>query len=119
MFAFRPETAPANNLTASIHRLNAEFQKFHYDQPISGGEPLSKPFYEQPVLNSPYLVPTRHHALDKDGRPLDQPPIEGRRRCGYVVPVPAARRQHRDGGAQAALNLDTEVDAAGQAYGVA
>jgi type III restriction enzyme len=99
--------------------LNAESQKFHYSPPISWGEPLSKPFYEQPVLNSPYLVPTRHHALDADGRPLDQPPIEGRRRCGYVVPVPTARRQQRDGGAQAALDLDTEVDAAGQAYGVA
>jgi hypothetical protein len=34
-------------------------------------------FFEQPVLNSPYLMPTRHHALDKDGQPLDAPPTAG------------------------------------------
>jgi type III restriction enzyme len=34
---------------------------------------MSKPFYEQPVLNSPYYVPTRHHALGPDGQPLDDP----------------------------------------------
>jgi type III restriction enzyme len=81
---------------------------------------LAKPFYEQPVLNSPYHVPTRHHGLDPEGRPLDVAPIEGRRRCGYVAPVPKARKQkQRAGGAQASLDLGGERDAAGQAYGVA
>jgi hypothetical protein len=31
---------------------------------------MSKPFYEQPVLNSPYFAPTRHHALGRTGSPL-------------------------------------------------
>ena len=52
-----------------------------------------KPFYKQPVLNSPYRVPTRHHALGDDGQPLDQPPIVGRRRSKYMVPVPKGRKQ--------------------------
>ena len=31
---------------------------------------MTKPFYAEPILNSPYLPPTRHHALDEDGQPL-------------------------------------------------
>jgi Type III restriction enzyme, res subunit. len=64
-----------------------------------------KPFYTQPILNSPYHEPTRHHALDDDGQPLDLPPIFGRRRSRYVVPVPSARRQ-RPQKIQAELLLD-------------
>jgi len=51
-----------------------------------------KPFYEQPILNSPYFPPTRHHALGEDGRPLEHAPISGRRRSRYMVPVPKSRR---------------------------
>ena len=51
-----------------------------------------KPFYEQPILNSPYFPPTRHHALGDDGRPLEHPPITGRRKSRYMVPVPKSRR---------------------------
>lgn len=36
---------------------------------------MTKPFYQDPILNSPYLVPKRHHALGQDGQPLDHPPI--------------------------------------------
>ena len=82
---------------------------------------MSKPFYEQPVLNSPYYVPTRHHALGPDGQPLDHPPFEGRRQCGYVAPVPKARKQRQRSGAstQTTLDLGAESDISGQAYGVA
>lgn len=52
-----------------------------------------KPFYDQPILNSPYHIPTRHHALDDDGQPLDQAPFAGRRRSRYMVPVPKSRKQ--------------------------
>src|SRR5437868_4184566 len=81
---------------------------------------MSKPFYEQPILNSPYFVPSRHHALGHDGRPLDFPPSDGRRKCGYVTPVPKARKQRQqDGASQPALDLGTSSDATGQTYGVA
>ena len=56
-------------------------------------------FFEQPILNSPYLVPTRYHALDKDGQPLDQPPVEGRRRSELLTPVPKPRKQQKKSGA--------------------
>ncbi len=52
-------------------------------------------FFEQPVLNSPYAVPTRHHALNKDGQPLDQPPVDGRRRSELITPVPKPRKQQK------------------------
>ncbi len=52
-----------------------------------------KPFYEQPILNSPYFPPTRHHALGDDGRPLEHEPIDGRRKSRYITPVPRSRRQ--------------------------
>lgn len=61
------------------------------DLGCSGGR--MTPFYSNPILNSPYHVPTRHHALDENGQPLDLDPITGRRRSSYMVPVPAAKRR--------------------------
>ena len=54
---------------------------------------MAKPFFDNPILNSPYAVPTRHHALDDDGQPQDLPPIDGRRRSRLITPVPPARKQ--------------------------
>jgi type III restriction enzyme len=49
---------------------------------------MAAPFFEQPILNSPYEAPRFHHALDEDGQPQDLPPVEGRRRSEIVTPVP-------------------------------
>ncbi len=65
---------------------------------------LAKPFYEQPILNSPYGRPSRHHALDAEGQPLDLPPVEGRRRSSLITPVPKAKKQ-RGRPKQGALSL--------------
>lgn len=54
---------------------------------------MSQSFFDQPVLNSPYAVPTRHHALNDDGQPLDQPPVGGRRPCDFITPVPRPKRR--------------------------
>ncbi len=54
---------------------------------------MASRFFEQPILNSPYLPPSRHHPLDKEGQPLDQPPVEGRRRSELITPVPKARKK--------------------------
>ena len=50
-------------------------------------------FYEEPILNSPYEEPARHHALDEDGQPSDNPPIAGRRRSELITPVPKPRKR--------------------------
>ena len=57
-----------------------------------GGSNL-KPFYEQPILNSPYYHATRYHALGDDDHPLEHELFEGRRRSRYMVPVRRSRKQ--------------------------
>jgi type III restriction enzyme len=66
-------------------------------------------FFDQPILNSPYHPPSRHHALDADGQPLDLPAVQGRRSSRYVMPVPKSRKKPRKA-EQASLVLK---DAAG------
>src|ERR1700704_6562659 len=50
-------------------------------------------FFEKPILNSPYEMPRLHHALDKDGQPTDEPPVQGRRRSELITPVPKPRKK--------------------------
>jgi type III restriction enzyme len=50
-------------------------------------------FFERPILNSHYAVPRLHHALDRDGQPLDLAPAEGRRRSELITPVPKPRKR--------------------------
>lgn len=52
-------------------------------------------FYDQPILNSPYEEPTRHHALDEEGQPTEQPPVSGRRRSKLIAPVPKPRKRRK------------------------
>ncbi|HVY88819.1 MAG TPA: DEAD/DEAH box helicase family protein [Hyphomonadaceae bacterium] len=54
---------------------------------------MAQAFFEQPILNSPYEPPNRHHALDEKGQPLNLPPIEGRRRSALISPVPPSKKQ--------------------------
>lgn len=85
---------------------------------IAGDCLLSIPFYDEPILNSPYHAPTRHHALDAGGQPLAHDPLPGRRRCGYIAPVPKARKQRQRGPERQAA-LDLSGAGGGQAYDVA
>ena len=41
---------------------------------------MSNPFFDHPILNSPYEVPRQHWELDEHGQPT-QKIIESRRRC--------------------------------------
>ena len=54
------------------------------------------PFREEPVINSPFVAPTLHFDLDKDGQPtgFTKP---GRRESLQIVPVAASRRGPRQG----------------------
>jgi type III restriction enzyme len=67
---------------------------------------MTSRFFEQPILNSPYSIPTRHHVLDKDGQPVDAPPADGRRRSELITPIPRSRKQtRRTGGGQGSFKL--------------
>jgi type III restriction enzyme len=54
---------------------------------------MAASFYEEPILNSPYEPPSRHHALDEDGQPTDQPPVSGRRPSRLIIPVPKPKKK--------------------------
>lgn len=54
---------------------------------------MTQSFFDHPILNSPYEPPSRYHALDDDGQPLEQPPIHGRRPCDFITPVPKPKRR--------------------------
>jgi type III restriction enzyme len=80
----------------------------------------ASPFFEQPILNSPYAEPTRHHPLDSEGQPLNEPPREGRRKSELITPVPKPRKKKRRSPSkdQASLNLsgDDKLSSEEQEY---
>jgi type III restriction enzyme len=65
---------------------------------------MSNPFFEQPILNSPYEIPTRHWELDESGQPT-QRIAERRRRAEFITPIPTPRRR-RGTASQDALVFD-------------
>jgi len=62
---------------------------------------MSEPFFEQPILNSPYEYPSRHWELDKNRQPT-QRIVPARRPSEYISPIPKPSKQS----AQAELVLD-------------
>jgi type III restriction enzyme len=53
---------------------------------------MSNPFFEHPILNSPYGYPVRHWELDTDGQPT-QRIIETRRKAEFITPIPKPRKR--------------------------
>ena len=58
---------------------------------------MSNPFFERPILNSPYEYPARHWELDDSGQPT-QKVIEARRSARFITPIPKPKK--RKGGAE-------------------
>lgn len=56
---------------------------------------MSNPFFDHPILNSPYGYPGQHWELDATGRPT-QKIIPHRRKAAFItpVPMPVAQQQH-------------------------
>ncbi len=53
---------------------------------------MNNPFFDHPILNSPYHYPVRHWELDKDGQPT-QKVIETRRRAEFITPIPKPKKR--------------------------
>lgn len=53
---------------------------------------MSNPFFDQPILNSPYKYPERHWELDGQGQPTQQI-IESRRRAEFITPIPKPKKR--------------------------
>jgi hypothetical protein len=55
---------------------------------------MSNPFFDHPILNSPYESSMRHWELDKTGQPT-QKIIERRRSAKFITPIPKPKKQGR------------------------
>ncbi len=53
---------------------------------------MRNPFFERPILNSPYEYPLQHWELDEAGQPT-QRIIETRRKAEFITPIPKPRKQ--------------------------
>jgi type III restriction enzyme len=53
---------------------------------------VADPFFEKPILNSPYEYPDRHWELDESGQPTNRI-IENRRLAEFITPIPKPKKQ--------------------------
>ncbi len=82
----------------------------HWDR----GGLVTNPFFEKPILNSPYDYPSRHWELDKAGQPTQQI-LETRRGAEFITPIPKPRKQ-KGAGDQSALLLEHDLSTQEQQY---
>ncbi|MGH8020652.1 MAG: BPTD_3080 family restriction endonuclease [Opitutaceae bacterium] len=66
---------------------------------------MSNPFFEHPILNSPYAYPSRHWELDEQGQPTQQT-IEQRRKAEFITPIPKPKKRR---GKKASADQQTMV----------
>jgi len=76
---------------------------------------VSNPFFEHPILNSPYAYPTRHWELDETGQPTQQT-IDRRRPAEFITPIPKPKKR-KGATTQAQLVLDEGVRSRRQLLG--
>ncbi len=55
---------------------------------------VSNPFFDHPILNSPYEAPRRHWELDAQGQPT-QRILETRRRAEFITPIPKPKKRKK------------------------
>ncbi len=55
---------------------------------------MTNPFFDHPILNSPYERPSRHWELDEAGQPT-QRILETRRRAEFITPIPKPKKQKK------------------------
>jgi type III restriction enzyme len=53
---------------------------------------MENPFFERPILNSPYECPRRHWELDEHGQPTQQL-LDSRRPAQFITPIPKPRKR--------------------------
>jgi bifunctional ADP-heptose synthase (sugar kinase/adenylyltransferase) len=78
---------------------------------------MSNPFFDHPILNSPYEYPMRHWELDFSGQPTQQVK-DSRRRAEFITPIPKPKKRKRAQVSQGELVLDEGkgISTKGQQY---
>jgi len=72
---------------------------------------MSDLFFQQPILNSPYVCPSQHWQTDDSGQPTGER-IPRRRPADFITPIPRARKNQ----AEIALEEDKRLSSAQQKY---
>ncbi len=60
---------------------------------------MSNPFFDHPILNSPYACPAKHWELDEHGQPTQQI-IPKRRRAEFITPIPKPKKRKKTAAVQ-------------------
>jgi type III restriction enzyme len=76
---------------------------------------MSDPFFDKPILNSPYERPTRHWELDPQGQPT-QKIIESRRRAEFITPIPKPKKRKISRQEEIVFNEGKGLSSKGQQY---
>ena len=77
---------------------------------------MTNPFFDHPILNSPYSCPTRHWELDKDGQPT-QKTVSARRRAEFITPIPKPKKRKKmDGQGEIVFNEGLGLSTEKQRY---
>jgi type III restriction enzyme len=63
---------------------------------------MSNPFFDHPILNSPYECPQKHWELDTHGQPT-QRIMDARRRADFITPIPKPKKRRGNVAAQQSL----------------
>ena len=66
---------------------------------------MENPFFDRPIINSPYEYPSQHWELDEEGQPT-QRTIKSRRGAEFVTPIPKPRQRGRARGGQQQFVID-------------
>ena len=53
---------------------------------------MSNPFFERPIVNSPYEYPRQHWELDPSGQPTGRL-VDKRRRAEFITPIPKPKKR--------------------------
>jgi type III restriction enzyme len=80
---------------------------------------MGDPFFDQPILNTPYEYPTQHWELDTDGQPT-QKTVPSRRPAEFITPIPKpkkrGKKRQRDLGLDDDEGIETNISTAEQLY---
>ena len=66
---------------------------------------MSNPFFDHPILNSPYESPARHWELDDDGQPT-QKVEDFRRKAKFITPIPKPKKRKTAAATQKEIVFD-------------
>jgi type III restriction enzyme len=76
---------------------------------------VSNPFFDSPILNSPYEYPSKHWELDAAGQPT-QRVVDERRSAKFISPIPKPRKKTAQGQANLALDEGAGLSTGRQLY---